>query len=769
LFPFANFPVSIDAGRVSLIYKSAAEEIWPLASSLDLTMDIPNPYDTIVCHTSLNLREISLVSHADYPTVLKHLRDQCPNLHSLSISSDLLRTFTRFDKVLGNIFERLKDFTVSTFDGFRNETDATGRLLKVVSECQSAPTIVSIALCWPTENETELKAVLSKLPSLTTLRMPLDAQQIDLIDLVSNCPSLERLRGLIFSAEPWFTRWPEWVSFAATSQTKIGLNLGFTELEDEFPGSADVPALSLMVLSESDTHAQHLSRLVDAGIKQKIDIDQVIEFLFYSIANKPFGEFEELVTYVSSKSPPFLPPPQDLARLIRTSIDICCIMIRKLPVSTIEAIVKLVGIPEVSPFYLVYSALERVDFDPSFIKLLYNMNIEGLSESNPLPTHPAEMHQYFSTESSVDGLKWLLRTLGDAKSRECLTFVHPKYFASLTKTNAMLDYYMFRRTNLAKTVIQHFCDDSNFLFSFPNESLFESFTLYCAHNDPDLFQRAVEATSLQLIPPGTRARVMAYFVAHLDDEKFDSLLEFWVGTIRGGPEPDFGAAIAGEPHIFSLPLHGRIRRFLSMWMKFKDTIMTQLGGLADLTALITNLAYSGEEIDRCIADQSFEPHLTALRTVLEDIFRMYSSTGRCATAVLMTYRFEYTPEFQSSLFDIALKTDFAIENGMHRSKFVAAMIKETIRLRYDAQPTHFPQRVALWIDYADAESLATKHDDKTIIDVILKGPIACQFDDLELVMGELVRRGARRTRFRAKNLDAQAVEIYNCALKQVNK
>jgi hypothetical protein len=100
-------------------------------------------------------------------------------------------TFCRFDAILGSILERVKEFIVTP--DLTRGFDATERLLAVLSQCQNTPSISSLDLEWPTRNVTSLKAVLSNLPSLKTLRMPL---KVDFIELLSDWTSLEHVEGL---------------------------------------------------------------------------------------------------------------------------------------------------------------------------------------------------------------------------------------------------------------------------------------------------------------------------------------------------------------------------------------------------------------------------------------------------------------------------------------------------------------------------------------------------------------------------------------------
>jgi hypothetical protein len=66
----------------------------------------------MIRHTSDMLRQVVLIGAEDYPVVLKHLRDHCPKLRSLTITAHLFMSFPRSYSVLHSILERLERFEV---------------------------------------------------------------------------------------------------------------------------------------------------------------------------------------------------------------------------------------------------------------------------------------------------------------------------------------------------------------------------------------------------------------------------------------------------------------------------------------------------------------------------------------------------------------------------------------------------------------------------------------------------------------------------------
>jgi hypothetical protein len=295
--------------RLSLIHKSAAEKTWSLAPSLHLKVNIPNPYNSILCYTSLHLREVSLVSRLDYLSLLTHLRDHCPNLRSLSITTDLLMNFSRFDDILSSVLERLSELKVHQQGA---KSDGTRRLLAVLSRCQRAPAIEHLDLRWTTTNLAALKAILAKLPSLKTFRMPLNRDNIDFVDLFAGCESLETVGGLKTSKKPFHVFCRDWV--AATSlSSKLGLNLCFigisrvegtqdAELSQFLNEEKEISALVLLrfVRRQAATPLQIFDDLAAAGLKQAFKMEYLIDFLSACVVCDRPEPLKELLRWMLS-------------------------------------------------------------------------------------------------------------------------------------------------------------------------------------------------------------------------------------------------------------------------------------------------------------------------------------------------------------------------------------------------------------------------------------------------------------------------------------
>jgi hypothetical protein len=756
----------------------AAQETWSLAPSLHLNVKALTPNASIVCYTSLHLREISLESRVDYLSVLKHLRDHCPNLRHLSITLYLLMTFPRFDMVLGSILERLIEFKVDNNDD--SGADATERLLAVLSHCQRTPSILNLELNWRTHHLAPLKAVLMKLPSLTSFRMPLCRHEINLIDLFSDCKSLESVGGLPLAInQPWYLFLPLWV--AGTSHTKIGINIKAAELQKnlaEFFGDAntDVPAVLVSCLERRQTlPVEILSDLATAGLKQPIKLDILTKLLRFCLMLHDTERFMGLLGFLLSNTPPaFFPQPQELIQYLVNSVEIWRLLVDLLPASAVQAVVKLIGAPQIHPTKLISSLLSKPTFDPDIMTMFEGMDIEDLSEHN--------LEEYFNDVSSTRAIKWLLNHFCRGKS--------PKILAESLPDGAwgslMLNFFSCDRKRLVDACEDFFGDASNVLYSFPRNNDFAQFAWHCLTSaDLKLFKRGVECTRLDKITPASLARVLAHFATFSGTEDNDEFLLFWLSTIKDGPEPDFTSPMLpedptdGKLVITDAMTAFRLLEFYPILLQFRDVILRQLRGLDASKQLIFELVEGIRYLKLSrFGNPSYVTYIQSYKSFLWDVIRLSSSDGHCPSAALINrlYFIDGTASTNivSEAFSIAYQSDFSEENKVNRGKCVSEMMQQTVEnYQLHENVANVASLVSLWIDHAKEESQLPRKPQLAAASGVMLGTIlredvsTCFSRDLEALIELLVRCGGRHDGpLNFSFLDPQAVEIYRDAVYQ---
>jgi hypothetical protein len=246
-------------------------------------------------------------------------------------------------------------------------------------------------------------------------------------------------------------------------------------------------------------------------------------------------------------------------------------------------VIKYVGHPEdvqcPESADVVALALSRQAFDPAIMKLIYRGKLAGALESNLSPPEGA-LETYFHYPETPEAIHWLLEFLGDEESRKQLL----KANGRTEHRTAVVNYFNNAHPELAKAVVDHFGDDCEFLFSFPNDrDKFLAFANTCADsNDLELLKRGVEATGLNNIAPETRAMFLGSLCGKLffNNATVDSMmLHYWVDVVSQGPEPDFFTSPFHNPKSCVLLQIAGISNSASllyeMWVKFRPMIIRQ--------------------------------------------------------------------------------------------------------------------------------------------------------------------------------------------------
>jgi hypothetical protein len=168
------------------------------------------------------LRKITLASTRDYPIVLRHLRDHCPNLRILTIYDYHLKSFVRSYGVLYSILERLERFSV--LESEYTDADLTDNLLQLLHISDTKLNIKKVRLQYPVEDYARLLLVFSRLPALDAFFMPMDMERMEVVTKDFEFgESLELIGSFEIGEMDWFQFGLRWLN--SKHSAKIGLNV----------------------------------------------------------------------------------------------------------------------------------------------------------------------------------------------------------------------------------------------------------------------------------------------------------------------------------------------------------------------------------------------------------------------------------------------------------------------------------------------------------------------------------------------------------------
>jgi hypothetical protein len=565
------------------------------------------------------------------------------------------------------------------------------------------------------------------------------------------------------------------------SHTKLGLNLSFGPADsinmphiDELldllsPTNEDVWLLTLITSETADRPVKILQDLAAAGLKQAITLDHMMQFMACCLLVAPASHFRELFEFVlATNSGPF-PPTSELLYGLSHMELFWALVVTKLPRSTMEFVVKRIGVPQISTFALLSSVVYRSNFDPKIMKLFPDMPAAVLSV--------AEAVAFFGQVSSVEILDWLIDYLSDGKPGARLA----RFIPNATWCSLMLQYYQDMKFSLFRRLLRHFDGGPDALYSFAQEEDFDKFACLCADlKDLPRLKRGVECTGIERISPASRARVLMYCC----QAKNLDMVNYWMKVILQGPEPDFTTPvhppdISDRPllTIVNLAFSDHFPEFRHFLEGFKDIMTSQISRDPHLSDLIRSLVEIARKLE---LDQIFHPLESSVRSFKSfkrffgDIIRRCSSEGHCPSAMLVPHLFA-TEGVVRDLFNVAYQWDFSAENAKHYAKCSSELIRQTAaqwNFYSRSEQIYFVGLVKLCIDCIMEETVTTKLDSGlTMLEFLLQSPFAGYLADLDPLVEKLVRLGGRISDSPScvEALDPQAVEIYCDTLRRLEK
>jgi hypothetical protein len=185
---------------VALTHREGVDTVWSIVSTVRIeNVDLLQPYDKILKRTGARLRILSLSSAQEYPLILRHLMDQCPGLHSLSLSCIMVVQFSTIRPLLATLLGRLCHLRIHDPDHHLDPSWAEHTFLglkQLFEHVEASLTKLEHLELFEGHSQfcpdpVFLEFVLSKLPNLVRLDASISMENSTLF---SACPNLKHFR-----------------------------------------------------------------------------------------------------------------------------------------------------------------------------------------------------------------------------------------------------------------------------------------------------------------------------------------------------------------------------------------------------------------------------------------------------------------------------------------------------------------------------------------------------------------------------------------------
>jgi hypothetical protein len=240
---------------------------------------------------------------------------------------------------------------------------------------------------------------------------------------------------------------------------------------------AEVPLVRLMLRESCDLLSGFVRYEQFDQLKQPIKAAHFIELILESFAENAVDVLPVLELAMSESTPRWFPPRDEIVDVLRTSAPIFWHnLLRDFTVQSIESVIKLVGNPhEINFRGVVTAGLQRIPFEPDFMKLVYNLNFSGVCAANLLPLDHIDEPNYFFKVESPEALEWLLKLLGDEECRIQLRLAND----STHNRTALVQYYHDSQLDLVQktTLATNRRSSSLFMMTMLNSCPLRDFAL----------------------------------------------------------------------------------------------------------------------------------------------------------------------------------------------------------------------------------------------------------------------------------------------------
>eukprot|EP01122_Echinamoeba_exundans_P006429 TRINITY_DN1805_c0_g2_i1.p1 TRINITY_DN1805_c0_g2~~TRINITY_DN1805_c0_g2_i1.p1 ORF type:complete len:634 (-),score=64.58 TRINITY_DN1805_c0_g2_i1:31-1932(-) len=567
--------------RISLCCKPAIREIWFLAPLLQIEGITPRQFKNSIQFTSLNLRQVSLTTLREFPLIIRHLADNCPRMHSFTMISTALETFTSCLPDLARLVDRLTKLRiVPPKNRLIEKLQLSQKLLDnfntLFQSLKQPETLTSMELSFAPPGSDSIQILASALGRLVNLRsvaIALNPATTNSGLIFSECRNLRKVelgafrRGVLIRTMETFVK----TLLKALSQSQVKGNITATNgtqfLYDACLQACGVPLSTLF------------GWLNECEFVGPLPGNSISKLLCYHTSKPDPSALLYLIDLVSSEDagrPKWFPPMRDVVPKLR---EFWASLFLYKPTQMIRTIVSSLGKPQVPDRDLVWAAVTSCQLDT--MKYLEELGI--FTRENLLGFKPKSI---FSQVKSVEVLRHLFQFLSKEDARPLL----------LERRNANMSV-LFDCSFDATALLDACLEWDPSLFCMTNERDIVSFALYLSkYPTIDRLKRFIEATGLPNISGVARA---ASLLACAVSRGLETVSKFWIELIQSDPtvEPLFLAPAQTDRGQSELSVALRIASqeidgtFLgSVLVKFKDTLIRQIAQIdsadaaADLAA-----------------------------------------------------------------------------------------------------------------------------------------------------------------------------------------
>jgi hypothetical protein len=489
-----------------MVGKGAAAQTWPHVSEIhvDDARTLLSPYDTIFQHTNSSLRAVSLSSAHDYPMILRHLRDRCPRLRSLSLSTTLLTTFPSMARRVADLLPRLLRCVLAD--------DASPQFIpdevySIFDMCTSPLNIMELFLLQPTFHELDrFEKLFHKLPHLRRLTATVPAY---MLHRVPQLAYLEYLDAIEFSHP--FKDEAAALGFLRPLAGSNVANLTFSIESLRFS------LVGFLIFSSWEHRA--LDILVSARITSKISLRDVRSLLFMFCSDSE--RFDCFVRLIDSNSHPLLPTREEVSTVV---VDIFRDSASRLSESSIELLVTTFGSFRPAP-----SSIAFLLVDLPRRMLVFEL---GLVTADELAHPKCEKDNLFFFANSPEVLEWLLTSMSKDDALRLLRQRPTDVFRNRCPLMRLfLDPKLFGivQEKLEGLPIFSFPDPAEFLLAFRSLPSLDSLKLI------------VDSTGFQNISGETRGRLLWQICA--SECVAEGAFDYWLDVLES---PMF----VDDPHFY---------------------------------------------------------------------------------------------------------------------------------------------------------------------------------------------------------------------------
>jgi hypothetical protein len=753
---------------VPLISKASLFEIWSLAPAIDITDCTLEPYDSIIQFTGTRLRDVSLCTTRDFPSIVKHLDANCPHLETVSFSVSVLRSFNLFHPHVARLLSRVSHLTIfERSDPPPNENfDDWHTLQQLLSDAAKIKRISISHIFFDFTpmgpgREIGLQRVIDLLkPSLRSVRVSMTGLKL-MLDAVQHCELLEEFLSAPVVRDKQFKRLGKRL-IDTLSSTKVGANITF--IDSHKSSGVEWELLPAMLVEIGCKCVIEI--LETSHLKRAIHPRHCVQIMAQYCVDKP-AEIEPFVTSLANGAYKSLPPLADVIPYLYQE-GFWMTAASYVPVATIRALVEQLGPPVADEFDASCGLVARSDFSEETIQSLKSCGLIG--DPHFLRLSDQQNCNIFHFVKTCASLEWIVSHMND---QDITQLIHQP---SSNYCGTPMSYWIAQECpQYVHALISRLGEKA--VLSLTNAAGQRSAIINCAlSGNTGLLERIVAATGLSNFTSETLGGILwdLAFNNYCDNRFF----VYWVDLLEKNPsvEPDLWADDGTHLERVFLETRQRLKNSeLDLILtKFAVQIARQASEVSSrpvplLIHLAEYLFFCGSKARNSIA--------LDLEMIIEKIFtpvaRASAHVGESAVALLAvaTSEFFKKKNINQAVFDtllqICLNIDFApdaTEDQLDARRLKIAQFLHHLSLKDTSSCTTFVERL---VDLLTAKELNATN----LMEVLLSKGNAPLLPNMPEFVVRLVECGARLgAKERTVNelnssLDLQALEIYYEAIR----